>query len=126
MNSLHLLALAFCLGAIAAWPARGLDIALPTENEALFTGPPENVYMHVDRWSADGVHSTPWEGGQYGFVRDPRQVAAGLIYTRFHSGVDIRPLHRDAKGEPLDEIKAIAAGRVVHVSTEAGASNYGR
>ncbi len=105
--------------------AGALELDLPTDNDALFTGSPEKFYMHVDRW-IDGVQSTPWEGGQYGFVRDARQVAAGLIYTRFHPGIDIRPLHRDAKGEPLDDIRTIAPGRVAYTCAEAGGSNYGR
>ena len=125
MNALYLSVLAACTVLSPVLPARAIELVLPTENDAIFTGAPEKFYMHVDRWT-NGVQSTPWEGGQYGFVRDARQVAAGLIYTRFHAGIDIRPLQRDAKGEPLDEIHAIADGRVAHVSTEARASNYGR
>ena len=34
---------------------------------------------------------------QYGFVRDPVETAAGIIYTRLHEGIDIRPLQRDAR-----------------------------
>jgi murein DD-endopeptidase MepM/ murein hydrolase activator NlpD len=72
------------------------------------------------------VKSTPWEGGQYGFVRDPMQTAIGIVYTRFHEGIDIRCLHRNESGEPLDEVRAIANGRVVHTSLVAGYSNYGK
>ena len=35
-------------------------------------------------------------------------------------------MHRDALGNPSDEVRAAAGGNVVHVSREAGASNYGR
>ena len=43
-----------------------------------------------------------------------------------HEGVDIKPLQRDASGEPLDPVRAIAPGVVVHASQAAGLSNYGR
>ena len=79
----------------------------------------------VDR-DYDGVKSAPWEGGQYGFVRDPKSTGGGVIYTRFHEGIDIRSVHRDANGEPQDEVRAIADGEVVHVSPVAGYSNYGK
>jgi hypothetical protein len=58
------------------------------------------------------VISHPWQGGQYGFVRDPVETAAGTIYTRFHEGMDIRPMRRDARGEPIDEVRAVAGARV--------------
>ena len=102
-----------------------LDIILPTKNDALFTNEPEKFYMHVNRYT-DGVKTTPWEGGSYGFVRNMRVTPQGTIFTRFHEGVDIRPLERDPKGNPLDEIVAISAGRVVHVNPRPGGSNYGR
>jgi hypothetical protein len=45
---------------------------------------------------------------------------------QLHEGIDIAPTQRDASGKPLDDIRASAAGRIAHVSHEAGASNYGR
>jgi len=102
-----------------------LNLALPTENDALFRGGGPDFYQYVIR-DFKGAKSTPWEGGQYGFVRDPVETPNGLIYTRFHEGIDIRPMHRDANGEPLDEVRAIADGTVVYVNTVAGYSNYGR
>jgi len=102
-----------------------LDLALPTDNDALFSGDGSAFYQYVER-NYKGVKSTPWEGGQYGFVRDPTDAADGVVYTRFHEGIDIRSLHRDAHGEPLDEVRAIADGKVVHVNPVAGYSNYGK
>lgn len=102
-----------------------LDLGLPTENDALFRHDGPAFYQYIER-DYQGAKSTPWEGGQYGFVRDPVETSSGLVYTRFHEGMDIRPLQRDAQGEPTDEIRAIAAGRVVHVNPVAGYSNYGR
>jgi murein DD-endopeptidase MepM/ murein hydrolase activator NlpD len=102
-----------------------LDIVLPTDNDALFSGSGPEFYQYVER-NYKGVTSTPWEGGQYGFVRDPTDTAGGVLYTRFHEGIDIRPVHRDANGEPLDEIRAIADGNVAHVNQVPGYSNYGK
>lgn len=108
-------------------PMKALDqpLALPTDNDALFHGGGEAFYQHIER-NYQGVKSTPWQGGQYGFVRDPIETSIGIVYTRFHEGIDIRPLHRDARGEPLDEIRAIADGTIVYVNPVPGFSNYGR
>jgi murein DD-endopeptidase MepM/ murein hydrolase activator NlpD len=102
-----------------------IEISLPTDNDALLCGRPEEFYQFVDR-DFRGTKTTPWEGGQYGFVRDPREIAGGLAYARFHEGIDIRPLRRDAAGMPLDEVRACADGRVVYVNLIPGSSNYGR
>jgi murein DD-endopeptidase MepM/ murein hydrolase activator NlpD len=117
---------------LLAWPSVSLlgqnqvvDLALPTENDALFRGDGAAFYQHIER-DYEGEKSTPWEGGQYGFVRDPKETGAGIVYTRFHEGIDIKPMQRDAHGEPLDEIHAIADGKVVHTNPIAGYSNYGR
>src|SRR5438093_6842365 len=101
------------------------DIVLPTDNDALCSGNGPEFYQYVER-NYKGEKSTPWEGGQYGFVRDPTDTAGGVVYTRFHEGIDIRPMHRDANGEPLDEVRAIADGKVVHVNLVPGYSNYGK
>lgn len=102
-----------------------LDLVLPTDNHALFTGGGPAFYQYIER-DYKGQKSTPWEGGQYGFVRDPVETAIGFVYTRFHEGIDIRCLHRNARGEPLDEVRAIANGKVVHTNLVPGYSNYGK
>jgi len=104
---------------------RTLDLVLPTDNDALFSGDGAAFYQYVER-DHKGVKSTPWEGGQYGFVRDPIDIAGGVVYTRFHEGIDIRPLLRDANGDPLDEVRAIADGKVVHTNLVPSYSNYGK
>lgn len=101
-----------------------LELVLPTDNDALFSGDGPAFYQYIER-DYQGVKSTPWEGGQYGFVRDPKETAAGIVYTRFHEGIDIKPLERDATGEPLDEIHAIADGKVVLTNLVPRHSNYG-
>jgi murein DD-endopeptidase MepM/ murein hydrolase activator NlpD len=105
--------------------ARALELALPTDNDTIFHGGGAAFYQYIER-DYHGEKSTPWEGGQYGFVRDPEQTGNGIVYTRFHEGIDIRPVHRDDNGEPRDEIRAIADGKVVYTSPVAGHSNYGK
>jgi murein DD-endopeptidase MepM/ murein hydrolase activator NlpD len=102
-----------------------IDISLPTNNDALFRGAGAAFYQYIER-EFQGTKSKPWEGGRYGFVRNPVVTPAGIVYTRFHEGIDIRPLHRDSRGEPLDDVRAIADGKVVHTNRVAGGSNYGR
>jgi murein DD-endopeptidase MepM/ murein hydrolase activator NlpD len=102
-----------------------LNLTLPTDNDAIFRGGGPEFYQYIDR-DYKGVKSTPWEGGQYGFVRDPAETAAGTVYTRFHEGVDIKPLQRDDRGEPTDPVRAIAPGLVVHTNPVPRYSNYGK
>lgn len=103
-----------------------IDLRLPTENEHLFTGQPEKFYMHVDR-IFEGVASKPWQAGCYGYVRNLRRINEQLVVpTRLHEGIDIKPLRRDARNNPLDTIHSISAGTVVHVNAVSGKSNYGR
>jgi murein DD-endopeptidase MepM/ murein hydrolase activator NlpD len=119
------IALLITLMAGAALGAEPLNLVLPTDNDALLRGDGPAFYQYIDR-DYHGEKSTPWEGGRYGFVRNPIETSAGTVYTRLHEGVDIKPLQRDASGEPLDAVRAIAPGVVVHASTTAGWSNYGR
>jgi murein DD-endopeptidase MepM/ murein hydrolase activator NlpD len=105
--------------------AEPLRLVLPTDNDGLLTGHPADFYQYVRR-DFEGAQTLAWEGGQYGFVRNPHRFGAEVIYTRFHEGIDIRPLHRDARGEPEDVVGAIAPGEVVYVNAQPGASNYGR
>ena len=102
-----------------------VDLALPTDNDALFHGGGPGFYQVIER-NYRGVKSTPWEGGQYGFVREPVPTRRGIVYIRFHEGIDIRPLQRDARGEPLDVVRAIADGRVVYVNAVPAHSDYGQ
>ena len=121
----------FTLSLIATFSGAGhgqsepLNLVLPTENDAIFRGGGPEFYQYIER-DFKGVKSTPWEGGQYGFVRDPAETAAGIVYTRFHEGIDIKPLQRDERGEPLDPVRAIAAGVVVHTNAVPRFSNYGK
>src|SRR5947209_7006755 len=111
--------------AVAQTETATVDLALPTDNDALFNGGGPDFYQYIER-DYHGEKSTPWEGGQYGFVRDPEPTSAGTVYTRFHEGIDIRPLHRDERGKPVDEVRAIADGKVVYTNLVPGYSNYGK
>ena len=110
---------------LLAGPVLGLELRLPTDNDALLRGAGPEFFQVVDRLF-EGVQSTPWEGGQFGFVRDAKRLGDRIAYARFHEGLDIRPLQRDARGDPLDEVRAILPGEVVHVSASPSRSNYGR
>jgi murein DD-endopeptidase MepM/ murein hydrolase activator NlpD len=98
-----------------------INIILPTGNTAILNGDDSSFYQHTTTARDD-----PWAGGSYGYVRNPRQTKSGMIFTRFHEGIDIKPLYRDEKGRPLDSVMAIDKGRVVHVNALAGRSNYGK
>lgn len=118
-------AVAMLLHPAALFGGDRLDLALPTANTAIFDGRGEEFYMFTDR-DFEGMRSTPWEAGKYGYVRNPRRFSTGVEFTRFHEGIDIRPLVRDPSGKPLDAVRAIAAGSVVYASSHSGRSNYGR
>jgi hypothetical protein len=114
------LVLFLALGVLRAQPL----IDFPTENRALLKGRPQDFFMYVNR-DFEGEKSKPWQGGQFGFVRGPGRDGGKIVYLQLHEGIDIRPVRRDPQGNPLDEVRAAAVGKVVHVSREAGASNYG-
>ncbi len=103
--------------------APALDLRLPTDNDALLRGDGPGYFQFVDR-TFEGQVSYPWEGGQFGFWRDPRRTSGGIAYARFHEGMDVKPLRRDPQGDPLDEVRAILPGEVVHTAPP-GKSNYG-
>lgn len=98
---------------------------LPTRNTALIKGVPEKYFMFVDR-TINNVPTEVWQGGQYGFVRDPKTMLDGsTIYTRFHEGMDVMPVARNSKGEPTDAVYSMADGTVVYVNANPRKSNYG-
>ena len=105
--------------------ASAVDLQLPTENHHLLSGEPDKFYMYVDR-TFEGATTKPWEGGGFGFVRTPIRVGQDVVLTKFHEGIDIQPVKRDKAGNPLDLVMAVAEGTVVHASTVAGRSNYGK
>ncbi len=116
-----------CLAVALTTQAQALDLHLPTGNAALLSGNGGGpaYFQFVDR-DFEGKKSNPWEGGQFGFFRDPRRVGSRIAYARFHEGMDVKPLKRDAAGNPVDEVQAILPGEVAYVTASATTSNYGR
>lgn len=102
-----------------------LRLIFPTSNIALLHDDGPAFFQYTDRYF-EGRRSTPWEGGQYGFVRNPERSGGEMIYTRFHEGLDIRPVHRDRNGEPLDTVRTIDDGYVVYVNNYDRGSSYGK
>lgn len=102
-----------CLGEVTG--ARGADgrlqLVWPTPSTAWAEG------KTAAQWLQHAGSGDPASGG-FGSVR-----SAG---ARFHEGIDIRPVGRDRKGEPTDEVFAAMAGVVRHISSAAGDSSYGR
>lgn len=119
------LAAAALLSSASPAGADPLNLILPTSNDALLRGDEPSFYQYTDR-TFDGRRSHPWQGGQYGFVRNPRHTSAGIVYTRFHEGVDIRAVYRDRYNEPLDTVRSIDDGYVVYVNNNEHHSSYGK
>ncbi|MGF1679355.1 MAG: M23 family metallopeptidase [Candidatus Methylacidiphilales bacterium] len=109
------ISLLFSLG-FAGQVNAAIDIDWPTENRALLYGDEERFFQPTI--------SKRLISGKYGFVRTSQPEPA-RFFERFHEGIDIAPLRRDAKGEPLDPVKAVAAGKVIYVNTRGDRSNYG-
>lgn len=101
-----------------------LGLQLPTENSYIFSKTPEKFYMYTYR-NFEGKKSHPWTAGKYGYVRTLRRTDEGVIATKFHEGIDIRPIKRDRKNRPLDIVSSIADGKVVYTNHKPGNSNYG-
>ncbi|MEM9079133.1 MAG: M23 family metallopeptidase [Verrucomicrobiota bacterium] len=100
--------------------AQRVSLQLPTKNDGLLRGDLKAFYMPTD------LKSRPPESGSWGFVRNRREIGGEEVYTRFHEGLDIRPMARDERGLPVDTVGAIANGRVAYVNGDSRASNYGK
>ncbi len=115
-------------GSIEATDVAGREpsfrLVLPTDNRNIFSDP-SSYYMYTDR-TFEGVKSKPWQGGQYGFVRNQKRTGIGVVFTRLHEGIDVKPVRRDKNGEPLDDVYAISDGTVVYVNPSASASSFGK
>ena len=96
----------------AAWAAVQALVAqpfqLPTANRAVLQpGAEDKAFV--------GTVGHEWPSGTFGCVRtDGNQM---------HEGLDIRALQRDARGEPLDPIRATADGTVAYVSRKPSLSD---
>lgn len=97
------------------WPAAGAGerfvLAWPTPSTAWAENKPPA------QWLQHAGSGDPATGG-FGGVR-----SGG---TRFHEGIDIKPVARDRQGNALDAVFAAMDGVVRHVSSSPGNSGYGR
>jgi murein DD-endopeptidase MepM/ murein hydrolase activator NlpD len=98
------------LACLAPLTVSALDLGFPTDNDALRRGDKAAFYQPTAEGSV--------QSGMFGCVR-----RGG---ARFHEGVDIRCLRWDKRGEPLDEVRAVAEGTVAFINAKPGLSNYGR
>jgi len=100
------------LSVAAAASARDrLEIDWPTPNRAWAEGRPIETFIQP-------TVSGEARSGCFGCVRDNG--------FQFHEGIDIKPVGRDRRGEPTDEVVAAMAGVVRHVNPNPGESSYGR
>lgn len=92
-------------------PPQPVELVWPTPNKAQAEGRGLEAFIQP---TVSGVVTS----GLFGSVR-----SGG---AQFHEGLDLLPLERNRKGEPLDPVWAAMTGVVRHVNTRAGASSYGR
>ena len=85
--------------------------AWPTPNHAWEEGLPISAFIQP---TASGDP----ESGCYGDARSNGY--------RFHEGIDIKPVARDRRGEPMDQIFAAMAGVVRYVNHQPNDGDYGR
>jgi murein DD-endopeptidase MepM/ murein hydrolase activator NlpD len=95
----------------AVFGADRFPLVWPTPNPAWAEGKPPSA------WLQHAGSGDPESGG-FGGVR-----SAG---KQFHEGIDIKPLTRDRRGEPLDNVFAAMPGVIRHINSVAGDSSYGR
>lgn len=98
---------AILLTAIAA----RADIVWPTPSKDFAQGKPATEFLQPT------VSGKPMSGA-FGDVRNNGY--------RFHEGIDIKPISRNRRGEPLDDIYAAIDGKIVLINKIAGNSGYGR
>jgi hypothetical protein len=95
----------------AALRAERIDFAWPTPNQAWAEGRPRQNFIQP-------TESGGAESGCFGCVRSNGE--------QFHEGIDLKPVQRDARGEPLDPVFAALPGVVRYVNLRPGESTYGR
>jgi hypothetical protein len=88
-----------------------LEMDWPTPNPAWIEGRPRADFLQAT------VSGDP-ASGAFGCVRDDGR--------QFHEGIDLKPVARDAGGEPADKVFAFLPGVVRYVNDKTGTSNYGR
>lgn len=83
----------------------------PTDNPAFLKNQPLAAYIQP-------TVSGDVTSGTYGCVRNNG--------NRFHSGIDIKSIHRNRKQVPQDNVFACLPGTIVYLNTDPVRSNFGR
>lgn len=91
-------------------------LTFPTAQALITTGEVTGVFQPTGTGNP--------ESAMFGSTRTGTR--GGRTGPTFHEGVDIAAMHRDRRGCPLDEVRSIAAGRVMYLNRVAGNSNYGK
>lgn len=105
---------AFLICLLALWPGfiqAAPPLYWPTPNPAFFEGA---EWDEVTQPTASGRP----ESALFGCVRNGG--------SRFHEGLDLKPIGRDRNHEATDAIYAAMPGRVMYINKVAGNSSYGR
>lgn len=105
------LAGAILLATVVLAHAAEFQFRWPTPNQAFNEG------RSIAAFLQQAGSGDPASGG-YGGVRSGGK--------QFHEGLDLKPVKRDRRGEPVDDVMAAIDGVVRHVNKVAGASSYGR
>lgn len=107
-----LTAFVFALSTLTAAAAHDrVELTWPTPNPAWADG------RGIEAFIQPTVSGDP-QSGCFGCARDNG--------FQFHEGLDLKPVARDARGEPIDQVFAALPGVVRHVNLRAGESSYGR
>lgn len=107
----------FSVGVLLLWlaipfaHAQRVEVSWPTPSTAWERG------RGFEAWVQPTVSGNP-TSGLWGSVRNSG--------TRFHEGIDIKPVGRDRNGEATDTVTAAMDGIVRHINPRAGDSGYGR
>jgi len=96
-------------------PSPWKTLRFPTDQDRLLDPEPMGAFQPT-------ASGNP-ESALYGSVRTQNN-GSGLM-SSFHEGIDIAAMQRDRQGRPLDDIMAVADGRVGYVNRIGGNSNYG-
>lgn len=105
------LAAVLSLAMASMLPGASPRLVWPTPNDAFQQGAPMEEFLQP-------TLSGRLESALFGCTRNDG--------TRFHEGLDLKPVLRRRRGEPTDPIFVVLPGRVIYVNERAGHSSYGR
>ncbi len=91
---------------------RGMIVGSPTPHQSYADLEDKSIYMPTGSGRVRSAH--------FGSTR-----TASSGRARFHEGVDLAPTKRDSRQRALDDIYAVADGKVAYISRRGGNSSYG-